>query len=208
MKRGVKPTVTADQWIDAILAEMQRTDSIDFSVASVAERLGITKGSFYNYFDSKERVVRAALERWLDDENSVLGQIEREAAGSIEAVVRRIFSTVRGYRYPLVYFLVGVSRTHGAYRELARTIQRSRFERVHALFLRRGLSSRDAARIGVGVLAPLIGASYLDSSGLFDLPNAPASREARWEAVVDLTIRGLRSALGELGLDSDDSVSR
>ncbi len=46
------------------------------AVESLARRLGVTKGSFYWHFPSREALLEAALKRWeQDDEEEVLGPI-------------------------------------------------------------------------------------------------------------------------------------
>jgi AcrR family transcriptional regulator len=66
-----KPTVvtetgrlTAADWVDAACLAIAEGGVGGVAVEPLARRLGVTKGSFYWHFPSRDALLRAALERW------------------------------------------------------------------------------------------------------------------------------------------------
>ena len=199
MKRGPKPQVTPEDWVAGVLAEMKETDGVDIRVEAVARRLGVTKGSFYNYFESKEDAVNRALDLWLQSENKVLAEMESTPVAGYEQIVERLFSTVGRFEYPLVFFLVGVSRRHSEYHNLARRIQRERYTRVENMLARMGVEPRTADRIAVALIPSLFGLSYLEYAHLLETPSVPTTKEQRWADVATMTSFVVKKILdGEL----------
>lgn len=199
MKRGPKPQVTPEDWVAGVLAEMKETDGVDIRVEAVARRLGVTKGSFYNYFESKEDAVNRALDLWLQSENKVLAEMESTPVAGYEQIVERLFSTVGRFEYPLVFFLVGVSRRHSEYHNLARKIQRERYTRVENMLARMGVEPRTADRIAVALIPSLFGLSYLEYAHLLETPSVPTTKEQRWADVATMTSFVVKKILdGEL----------
>lgn len=195
MKRGPKPQVTPEDWVDGILTEMKKTDDVDVQIDVVARRLGVTKGSFYNYFESKEEAVNRALDVWLESENRVLAEMEATPVTSYEQIVERLFSTVGRFEYPLVFFLVGISKRHSEYHQLARKVQRERYTRVENMLFRMGVEPRTADRIAVALIPSLFGLSYLEYAHLLETPSVPTTKEQRWAAVAAMTAEQVKKIL-------------
>ncbi|WP_024889667.1 TetR/AcrR family transcriptional regulator [Luteimonas huabeiensis] len=71
--------LSADDWAQAALDLIAEQGVAAVAVESLARRLGVTKGSFYWHFPSRDALLQAALERW---EN-----VEQEAVfGALEAI--------------------------------------------------------------------------------------------------------------------------
>lgn len=65
MSRPGRPTqTTPQQWVQAALEEIEAAGVAALTVASVARRLGVTKGGFYHHFSDRRALLRAALELW------------------------------------------------------------------------------------------------------------------------------------------------
>ena len=64
-----KPTarLSAQDWIDAATDALRRGVAA-VAVEPLAASLGVTRGSFYAHFDSRDDLLRAALERWRSSE--------------------------------------------------------------------------------------------------------------------------------------------
>ena len=195
MKRGPKPQVTPEDWVAGVLSEMKKTDDVDFRIDVVARRLGVTKGSFYNYFESKDEAVNRALDAWLESENKVLAEMESTPVTGYEQIIERLFSTVGQFEYPLVFFLVGISRRHSEYHEFARKVQRERYTRVENMLYRLGVEPRTADRIAVALIPSLFGLSYLEYAHLLETPSVPTTKEQRWAAVAAMTTEMVKKIL-------------
>ena len=62
-RRGT-PTLTAADWAEAALQLIAEKGLNALTVNALAERLGVTKGSFYWHFDSRSDLLAAALKQW------------------------------------------------------------------------------------------------------------------------------------------------
>ncbi len=68
--------LSAADWEEGALAVLAEKGVAGVAVESLARRLGVTKGSFYWHFATREALLQAALERWeRSDEQDVLAQV-------------------------------------------------------------------------------------------------------------------------------------
>jgi AcrR family transcriptional regulator len=58
------PTLTASDWAEAALQLIAEKGLSALTVNALADRLGVTKGSFYWHFRGRSDLLAAALERW------------------------------------------------------------------------------------------------------------------------------------------------
>src|SRR5262245_52997528 len=59
-----EPTLTASDWAEAALQLIAEQGLSALTVATLATRLGVTKGSFYWHFPGRSELLAAALARW------------------------------------------------------------------------------------------------------------------------------------------------
>jgi len=59
-----KPRLSAEDWLQAALDVIAEQGLAAVAVEPLAKRLGVTKGSFYWHFPSREALIKAALEKW------------------------------------------------------------------------------------------------------------------------------------------------
>ena len=65
--------LSADDWAQAALELIAEQGVAAVAVEPLARRLGVTKGSFYWHFPTREALIQATIERWEhDDEEQVL----------------------------------------------------------------------------------------------------------------------------------------
>src|SRR5690606_35512490 len=70
--------LSADDWAQAALELIAEQGVAAVAVEPLARRLGVTKGSFYWHFPSREALLQAALERWETvEQQAVFGTLER-----------------------------------------------------------------------------------------------------------------------------------
>src|SRR4029079_495111 len=69
--------LSAADWEQAALDVIAEQGLGAVTVESLARQLGVTKGSFYWHFPTREALLKAALEHWEDqDMTNVLAQVE------------------------------------------------------------------------------------------------------------------------------------
>jgi len=72
-----KNRLSASDWEQAALDTIAESGLAAVAVESLARRLGVTKGSFYWHFATREALIKAALERWENgDEKDIMAQVE------------------------------------------------------------------------------------------------------------------------------------
>src|SRR3954463_6258167 len=69
--------LSAEDWESAALELIASQGVAAVAVEALARQLGVTKGSFYWHFPTREALVKAALERWeTQDVDNVFAQVE------------------------------------------------------------------------------------------------------------------------------------
>ena len=69
--------LSADDWAQAALDLIAEQGVGAVAVEPLARRLGVTKGSFYWHFPSRDALLQAALERWeVVEQQQVFGSLE------------------------------------------------------------------------------------------------------------------------------------
>ena len=75
------PQLTRDDWIEAALSALTE-DSIDaVQITQLAKRLGVTRGSFYWHFASREALLEALLAEWRARNSKVMLSALADAPG-------------------------------------------------------------------------------------------------------------------------------
>lgn len=79
-KKNERVTLSAEDWERAALELIAERGVQALAVEPLARRMGITKGSFYWHFNSRESLLERALKRWEEHDsrnlNSSLGEID------------------------------------------------------------------------------------------------------------------------------------
>jgi AcrR family transcriptional regulator len=70
-----KPRLGREDWVRAALDAMAERGLAGVAVEPLARRLGVTKGSFYAHFSSRDELIEAALESW--EHSHAEGQIQQ-----------------------------------------------------------------------------------------------------------------------------------
>ena len=81
-------TLTAADWIDAACRAIAAAGIGAVAVEPLAQRLGVTKGSFYWHFPNREALLRAALARWEEEATEGVIRALAELADPRDRLVR------------------------------------------------------------------------------------------------------------------------
>src|SRR3970040_1299384 len=77
MKQERNARLSAEDWAQAALDLIAEQGVAAVAVEPLARRLGVTKGSFYWHFPSRDALLVAALERWEKvEQETVFGKLE------------------------------------------------------------------------------------------------------------------------------------
>ena len=158
------PRRTREHWIRAAL-DVLRDEGVDrVRVEPLALRLGVTKGSFYWHFPSREALIEAALDTWVTDGTEAVIREISAIEESDKAKLRALWALVHDQS-------LGDMRTELAIRELGqrdaavqervRHVDERRMEFLRGLFRGMGLSTAQAEVRSLLVYSLLIGDHFI-----------------------------------------------
>jgi AcrR family transcriptional regulator len=164
--RMTKPSQrrTREDWVHAAL-EVLRDDGLDgVRVERLAVRLGVTKGSFYWHFETREQLLTAALDRWVElGTEAIIQHVETLQAGA-EAKLRELWRrTVHDANQDLRVELAirDLGQRDTAVRERVRQVDERRMAYLCALFRELGLTPEHAQARSLTVYSLLIGNYFI-----------------------------------------------
>lgn len=134
---------TAD-WAQAALDLVAEQGVAAVAVEPLARRLGVTKGSFYWHFPSRDALLSAALERWERvEQDEVFGQLEAIAdpADRLRALFQLVAHEAKSH---IIYSELLKALDHPAVAPVIGRVSQRRFEYLAASFRQAGLSRTDA----------------------------------------------------------------
>ena len=139
-----KPRLSAEDWALAALDVIASQGLAAVAVEPLARRLGVTKGSFYWHFPSREALLVAALERWeKTEQETVFGQME--AVSDPRLRLRELFELVaREPRSHIIYSELLKALDHPVVKPVLSRVSVRRMDYLAASFRQAGLPRLDA----------------------------------------------------------------
>ena len=136
--------LSAEDWAQAALDLIAEQGVAAVAVEPLARRLGVTKGSFYWHFPSRDALLVAALERWEKvEQETVFGKLEAIADPS--ARLRALFNLVaREFKSHIIYSELLKALDHPAVQPVIGRVSQRRMDYLTASFRQAGLSRTDA----------------------------------------------------------------
>lgn len=136
--------LSAEDWAQAALDMIAEQGVAAVAVEPLARRLGVTKGSFYWHFPSRDALLAAALERWeAVEQETVFGQLE--AVSDPRQRLRKLFHVVAHEVKPhKIYSELLKALDHAAVGPVIERVSQRRLEYLAASFRQSGLVRTDA----------------------------------------------------------------
>ncbi|HEY3494723.1 MAG TPA: TetR/AcrR family transcriptional regulator [Polyangiaceae bacterium] len=186
---GRKNRLSRGDWVEGALHALAEGGLPALGVEALAERLGVTKGSFYWHFQDSEELLRAVVERWeelaVDRVMADLVDLKRPCE-----VIRRIIERTvdfeepqRRLRYRVEVVAAALAESHPVFRPAYVRISERRLSGLCMLYLATGLAPEDATRLGRAAYVALLGVYP------FLLSRTSVSRADRQKLVADLCER-------------------
>ena len=185
--RAERSRLSAADWEIAALDLLAEHGVAAVAVEPLARRLGVTKGSFYWHFASRDELLEATLRRWEEaDADTLTGQVER-IADPRERLVELFRRTSREMRSHVIYSALLKALDHPAVRPVMQRLSQRRIQYLALAFKALGLNRRDAldrARLAYSAYA-----GFLQLSLQLRTPRLDAEEfEAYVQHVVDTLI--------------------
>jgi AcrR family transcriptional regulator len=136
--------LSAEDWAQAALDLIAEQGVAAVAVEPLARRLGVTKGSFYWHFPSRDALLQAALERWeAVEQEMVFGRLE--AVSDPRDRLRALFQLVaHEFKSHVVYSELLKALDHPTVSPVIGRVSQRRFEYLTASFRQAGLARTDA----------------------------------------------------------------
>ncbi|CCP17920.1 Transcriptional regulator [Stenotrophomonas maltophilia RA8] len=143
-RAGRNSRLSAEDWAQAALDLIAEQGVGAVAVEPLARRLGVTKGSFYWHFPSRDALLQAALERWeLFEQEQVFGSLEDVPDPRVR--LRQLFQMVAHEVQPhIIYSELLKALDHPMVRPVIDRVSQRRLDYLIASFRQAGLSSTDA----------------------------------------------------------------
>jgi AcrR family transcriptional regulator len=189
---GERGRLSADAWIDAALDLIAEQGVAALAVEPLARRLGVTKGSFYWHFASRDALLEAALRRWeTRDQESLIREVDR-IADPRERLVDLFRRTSREMRTHVIYSALLKALDHPSVRPVMQRLSQRRIQYLALAYRALGLGRRDALNRARLAYAAYVG--FLQLILQLRLQRIdPADYDAYVEHVVDTLIPPMRA---------------
>lgn len=136
--------LSADDWAREALEQIADTGVSSVAVEPLARRLGVTKGSFYWHFPSRDALLQAALERWETMEQEVVfGSLEKVAdpRERLRALFQVVAHEVKSH---VIYSELLKALDHPAVSPVIGRVSQRRLDYLTASFRQAGLGRTEA----------------------------------------------------------------
>jgi AcrR family transcriptional regulator len=136
--------LSAEDWAQAALDMIAEQGVAAVAVEPLARRLGVTKGSFYWHFPSRDALLQAALERWeVMEQETVFGTLEAVAdpRDRLRALFRVVAHEVKSH---IIYSELLKALDHPTVQPVIDRVSQRRLDYLTASFRQAGMGRSDA----------------------------------------------------------------
>ena len=136
--------LSSDDWAKAALEVIAEEGVSSLAVEPLARRLGVTKGSFYWHFPTRDALLDAALQLWETEEQAALAANLEKVSDSADRMRAMITLVSYERRFNIIYAQLLKASEHPI---VGPVIQRATQRRLHYIedgYLRAGLPGTEA----------------------------------------------------------------
>ncbi len=139
-----KIRLSADDWQQAALDALSEGGLQGIAIETLAKRLGVTKGSFYWHFSSRDALVQSALELWESQEQEqVFGKLDSlsNAQERLSALVSLVAVEIKAHR---IYSELLKTIDHPLVKPVLERVSKRRIDYLTASFRQAGMPRNQA----------------------------------------------------------------
>jgi AcrR family transcriptional regulator len=136
--------LSAEDWAQGALDLISEAGVAGVAVEPLARRLGVTKGSFYWHFPSRDALLRAALERWEQVElEQVFARLEGidDPQERLRELFRRVASEARSH---IIYSELLKALDHPVVQPVMERVSKRRLDYLMLAFRQAGMGRQEA----------------------------------------------------------------
>jgi AcrR family transcriptional regulator len=187
-----RKTLTREDWTAAGLAALVEGGPDAVAVEPLAARLGTTKGSGYWHFTDRADLLRAVLERWVQEHTVAVRDRVQADGGSSRDRLRHLLGIVsRAAEHSSAEMLL-VASTDPDVRSAVVEATRLRVAYVEGLIREAGVPGSEARSRAALAYAAYLGYASLTSAVPGLTPKRPVERRRMREALMDLALPVIR----------------
>lgn len=152
-----KNRLTAGDWQQAALDALSEGGLQNIAIEVLAKRLGVTKGSFYWHFESRDALIQAALELWESQEQEqVFGQLDAlsEPQARLTALVALVAKELKAHK---IFSELLKAVDHPLVNPVLQRVSQRRLDYLTASFRQAGLPRKSAQSRALLVYAGYVG---------------------------------------------------
>lgn len=155
--QAAKSNLSREAWGEAALEALAAGGLDAVAVEPLARRLGVTKGSFYWHFPSREALLREALALWERHETVDARAGVEDIADPYERIVRLFKQGNASYRAGRLYLALAAASDDPIVGEVVRRVSSNRLDYLNRCYCDLGLSPTDARLWSTFAYATFIG---------------------------------------------------
>jgi AcrR family transcriptional regulator len=187
-----RKTLTREDWTAAGLAALVEGGPDAVAIEPIAGRLGTTKGSGYWHFTDRADLLRAVLERWVQEHTVAVRDRVQADGGSSRDRLRHLLGIVsRAAEHSSAEMLL-VASTDPDVRSAVVEATRLRVAYVEGLVREAGVPGSEARSRAALAYAAYLGYASLTSAVPGLTPKRPVERRRMREALMDLALPVIR----------------
>ncbi len=139
--------VTREDWLDAAMDLLVRDGVSEVKILTIGNRLGVSRSSFYWYFESREDLLNQLLDAWETTNTGVLVRSTEARAATITEAVCNFFRCVvapDGFDYRLDFAVREWARRDEAVHRVVERSDAARHQALARMFARHGFDANEA----------------------------------------------------------------
>ena len=185
-KREPNNRLSAEDWAQGALDQIAESGVQGLAVEPLAKRLGVTKGSFYWHFPSRDALLKAALERWESNElEEVFARLEgiEDPLERLRALFLRVAHEAKSH---IIYSELLKALDHPVVHPVMERVSKRRMDYLQLAFRQVGMGRADAVHRARLTYAAYVG--FLQLSLQLRQPRLPSDE---FETYVEHVIQTL-----------------
>ena len=152
-----KIRLSASDWQQAALDALSEGGLQNIAIEMIAKRLGVTKGSFYWHFESRDALIQAALELWESQEQEqVFGKLDGlpDAQARLTALVALVANELKAHK---IYSEMLKTIDHPLVKPVLERVSKRRIDYLSASFRQAGMPRKQALNRALLTYAAYVG---------------------------------------------------
>jgi len=152
-----KIRLSAADWQQAALGALSEGGLQHIAIEMIAKRLGVTKGSVYWHFESRDALIQSALELWESQEQEqVFGKLDGlpDAQARLTALVALVASELKAHK---IYSEMLKTIDHPLVKPVLERVSKRRIDYLSASFRQAGMPRKQALNRALLTYAAYVG---------------------------------------------------